>query len=222
MPTSAQHFRPSLSCCDATRFTYTAEISHERPASQRNDVCLTAKPSMKPLASTKLHQAAGAARRVRILVKEAGSSRLNSGGADGFDETIVIAQMRGESPLRFAARAVERITALGRSGRRISAATLQTGERHDPATNVARRSILVALLGQGIGRGGAMSEVLLEAPCDARGAGSAELLALADELLQLPECDALPVRLRFQGTVEPSPEVDSGVFWRVPSPPSAD
>lgn len=189
--------------------------------SQVTEECrlLNREPSMKALPSTKLHHAAGAARRVRILVKEAGSSRLTSGGADAFDETVVIAQMRGEAPVRFAARAIERITALGRSGRRLSAATLQTGERHDPPTNLARRSILVALLEQGSSSGGAMSEVLLEASSDARGEGSAELLALLDELLQLPERNALPVRLRFQGALEPSPEVDSGVFWLAPQPP---
>jgi hypothetical protein len=176
---------------------------------------------MKALASPKLHPA-GAARRVRILVKEAGSSRLNSGGADAFDETVVIAQMRGEAPARFAERAIERVNALGKSGRRLGAAILQASERHDPATSVARRSILVALLIQGSKQGGAMSEVLLEAASCADSEGSAELLALVGELLQLPECDTLPVRLRFQGPSEPAPEIDSGVFWLAPSPPSAD
>lgn len=172
---------------------------------------------MKALAPSKLHRSvADAARSIRILVKEAGSSRLNSGGADAFDETVVVAQMRGEAPARFAARASERIAALGRSGRRLSAATLQTGGRHDLAAQVARRSILMTLLEQG-SRAGGMSEVLLETPSDAGGQGSAELLDLVGDLLQLPECDELPVRLRFQGLVEPAPEADSGVFWLAPS-----
>jgi hypothetical protein len=172
---------------------------------------------MKALVPSKLHRsAADAPGSIRILVKEAGSSRLTSGGADAFDETVVVAQMRGEAPVSFAARAIERITALGRSGRRLSAATLQTGARHDPATHMARRSILMTLVDQG-SRAGGMSEVLLETPSDVGGEGSAELLDLVGDLLQLPECDELPVRLRFQGLVERAPEADSGVFWLAPS-----
>jgi hypothetical protein len=172
---------------------------------------------MKALAPAKVSRSPkNAPGRLRILVKEAGSSQLTSGGADGFDETVVIVQMRGEAPVRFAARAIERIAALGRSGHRLSAATLQTGARHDAVTNVARRSILVALVGQGRA-GGRMSEVLLEAPSDAGSEGTAELLALVGDLLQLPECDELPVRLRFQGQVDRSAEADSGVFWLAPA-----
>jgi hypothetical protein len=171
---------------------------------------------MKALAPTQPNRApANAPGCLRILVKEAGSPRLTAGGADNFDETVVIAQMRGEAPVRFAARVIERIDTLGHSGHRLSAATLQTGARYDAATNVARRSILVALVRQGSSAGG-MSEVLLEAPSDAGSDGSSELLALVGDLLQLPECDALPVRLRFQGLVERSAEVDSGVFWPAP------
>lgn len=171
---------------------------------------------MKAFAPTHPHRSpATSPGRLHILVKEAGSPQLTAGSADNFDETVVIAQMRGEAPVRFAARAIERIHALGHSGHRLSAATLQTGPRYDAATNVARRSILVALVGEGSSRGG-MSEVLLEAPSDAGREGSSELLALVGDLLQLPECDALPVRLRFQGLVEPSAEADSGVFWSVP------
>jgi hypothetical protein len=168
-----------------------------------------------PVPAKALRSASNTPGCLRILVKEAGSARLTSGDADSFDETVVIAQMRGEAPVRFAARAIERINALGRSGHRLSAATLQTGARHDAATNVARRSILAALVGQGSARGG-MSEVLLEAPSDAGSEGSSELLALVGDLLQLPECDTLPVRLRFQGLVERSAEADSGVFWLAP------
>jgi hypothetical protein len=171
---------------------------------------------MKALAPTPPHHSpATSPGRLRVLVKETGSPRLTAGGADSFDETVVIAQMRGEAPVRFAARALERIEALGRSGHRVSAATLQTGARYDAATNMARRSVLVALLRRGTS-GGGMSEVLLEAPSDAGSEGSSELLALVGDLLQLPECDAVPVRLRFQGLVERSAEADSGVFWMAP------
>jgi hypothetical protein len=174
---------------------------------------------MKALARNKV-PSTSARGRFRLLIKEAGSSPLTSGGADAFDETVVIAQMKGETPVSFAQRAIERITGLQRAGRRLSAATLQTGTRHDPATSVARRSILVALLNEA-GLGAAMSEVLLEAACDAGSESAGELLSLVDELLQLPECDALPVRLRFEGLAEPSPEADSGVFWAPPSGSSA-
>lgn len=156
--------------------------------------------------------------RFRVLVKEAGSSPLTSGGAEAYDQTVVIAQMKGESPLNFTARVLERVALLSRSGRRLCAATLQAGDRQDPATLVARRTMLLALLEQA-GRVGGISEVLLEARGAAAGPGSAELLTLVDELLQRPECDAVPVRLRFQGTSPAAPETDSGVFWVVPSRP---
>ena len=157
----------------------------------------------------------GASDRFRVLVKEAGSSPLTSGGAEAYDQTVVIAQMKGESPSSFTARVLERVTLLARSGRRLCAATLQASDRHDCATLVARRTMLLALLREA-GQGGGISEVLLEARGSAASAGSAELLVLVDELLQRPECDAVPVRLRFQGTVEAAPDADSGVFWVVP------
>jgi hypothetical protein len=157
-----------------------------------------------------------AADRFRVLVKEAGSSPLTSGGSEAYDQTVVIAQMRGESPLNFTERVLERVASLARSGRRLCAATLQAGDRHDAATIVARRTMLLALLEQAA-RVGGISEVLLEAHGAAAGPGSAELLTLVDELLQRPECDALPVRLRFQGAGPAAPEADSGVFWVVPT-----
>jgi hypothetical protein len=154
--------------------------------------------------------------RFRVLVKEAGSPPLTSGGAEAYDQTVVIAQMKGESPPHFTARVLERVTSLARSGRRLCAATLQAGDRHDAATTLARRTMLLALLEQA-GRVGSISEVLLEARGSAASAGSTELLTLVDELLQRPECDRVPVRLRFQGPTPAAPEADSGVFWVIPS-----
>lgn len=148
--------------------------------------------------------------QLRVLVKEAGSPKLTVGGADAFDETVVIAQMKGESAAAFAERAVERIETLGRSGKRLSAATLQTGLQHDDEVGAARRAIILALLGYD--RRGDISEVLLEA-ITSKPNDHHHLLLLVDELLRLPQPAALPVRLRFREADDAMLEADSGVFW---------
>jgi hypothetical protein len=161
-------------------------------------------------------QVAGSSHRFRLLIKEAGSAPLTSGGAEAFDETIVIAQMKAEAPAQFAERVLERVAALGRSGHRLSSAILQAGQQEDATLTAARRSLLLALVTEAR-RVGDIAEVLLETGGTVASPGAGELLQLVEQLLQLPECDAVPIRVRFQGAVEPGPELDSGVFWLPPS-----
>jgi hypothetical protein len=153
---------------------------------------------------------------VRVLIKEVGSPRLESGSAEAFDETVVISQMKGESQESFTERSLDRFASLARSGRRLGSVTLQVGTAHDPGARELRRSLLVALLESQQLVNGA-TEVLLEAPALLGGDEHQAMLALVDDLLQLPGNTPVSIRLRFKDSPEPELD-DSGVFWVSPRP----
>jgi hypothetical protein len=154
---------------------------------------------------------------VRLLIKEVGSPRLESGSAEAFDETVVISQMKDESRESFTERSLDRVASLARSGRRLGAITLQVGTAHDARAGELRRSLLLALLeSQQLATG--PTEVLVEAPAKLGSDEHQALLALVGDLLQVPENAPLSVRLRFTENVEPEPDADSGVFWLSPRP----
>lgn len=137
-----------------------------------------------------------APQRLRLLLKELGSRPLTSGGASEFDETLVIVQTPGESPAAFAQRAIDRMAALERSGRRFDAARFLTGTRCDPESSAARRLMTMTVASHAQARGG-MSELVLDADATGDGRVRAELLALVDELLSHPQSHVLPIRVRF-------------------------
>ena len=170
---------------------------------------------MTRVAALQRRKPANESARLHLLIKEVGSPMLESGSAEAFDETIVIAQMKGESQSSFTERTLERFAAMTRSGRRLGAVTLQVGSQHDELTCSLRRSALGALLKDRALSAGA-SEILLEAPATLPGDAHQVLLALVDDLLQLPECATLAVRLRFHTVREAAPDGDSGVFWVTP------
>ena len=153
---------------------------------------------------------------VRVLIKEVGSPRLESGSAEAFDETVVISQMKGESQESFTERSLDRFAGLARSGRRLGSVTLQVGTAHDPRARELRRALLVALL-ESQQRATGPSEVLLEAPALLGSDEHQALLALVDDLLQLPGSTPLSIRLCFKEGVEAELD-DSGVFWLSPRP----
>lgn len=169
---------------------------------------------MRALSAIKHPGVARSPARLRVLVKEAGSPRLDCGGAEGYDETVIIAQMKGESPAEFSERALERLEALARSGKALCAITLQTGIHHDRATSAARAAILTALAAYAR-RGGSLAELLVEAASTGADDRS-QLMGLVDQLLTLPEGEALPVRLRFREVAVLPEDADSGVFWVSP------
>lgn len=83
------------------------------------------------------------ARRLRLLVRELGAEPLTSGGSAQFDETVVIAQLPGESPSAFIGRALERISrARAQSG--IAELTIEAAD----STSLATREALLALVEQ--------------------------------------------------------------------------
>lgn len=172
---------------------------------------------MRRVAALLTRKLANESARLRLLVKEVGSLPLESGSAEAFDETVVIAQMKGESPESFAERTLERFAALTRSGRRLGAVTLQVGTANDALACSLRRASLLALV-KNSALSACASEILLEAPATLQADEHQALLALVDDLLQLPECAKLAVRLRFHAVCEAAPEADSGVFWLAPRP----
>ena len=89
--------------------------------------------------------------RLRCVILECGAGRLRE--ADGFDQTIAVAQMQGESPLAFAQRVVERIANIDRSGRSFESATMLVGLRDDLAAKAARRLIALTLSAHARARG---------------------------------------------------------------------
>ena len=172
---------------------------------------------MRSVAARQVATSAGENPRVRVLVKEVGSPRLQSMSAEAFDETVVISQMKGESRESFTERSLERFQSLARAGRRLASVTLQVGATHDARAGELRRSLLLALLERRqLGPG--PTDVLLEAPAKLGSDEHESLLALVDDLLQLPESAALSVRLRFSESVDPQEDADSGVFWLKPEP----
>jgi hypothetical protein len=152
--------------------------------------------------------------RLRCVVLECGAGRLRE--ADGFDETIAVAQMHGESPLAFAQRVIERIASIDRSGRSFESATLLVGPRDDWPAKAARRLIALALSAHARARRD-MSELTLAAVGEAKPEGRAELLGLAEELMALPNSSSVPVRVRF-GSGATETRRTSGIL-RAVSPP---
>jgi hypothetical protein len=146
--------------------------------------------------------------RLRCVVVESGASGLRQAG--GFDETVVVAQMRGEPPFAFAQRVTEKIATVERSGRHFESATVLAGDQRDRASKAARRLVVLALSAHARARGG-MSELALVSAAEGWPERSAELLGLAEELMVLPNADSVPVRVRFRAGVAPEDQ-PSGIF----------
>jgi hypothetical protein len=85
--------------------------------------------------------------RVRMIVREDGGARFDSEVLpDGRDETVVIAQIRGESPADAVTRALSRISSLERTGRTIESAVILAAPFHDAERSASRVLIMRALL----------------------------------------------------------------------------
>ncbi len=149
--------------------------------------------------------------RLRCVVLERGAGRLTE--AAGFDETIVVAQMQGESPLAFAHRVIERIASMDRSGRSFESATLLVGSRDDRPAKAARRLMALALSAHARARDD-FSELTLAAVDETTPEGRAELLGLAEELMAQPNSSCVPVRVRL-GSGATETERKSGIFRAV-------
>ena len=89
------------------------------------------------------------ARRLRVLVRELGAEPLTSGGSAQFDETVVIAQLHGESTSAFIGRALERVSrARAQSG--IAELTIEAADSTSPPTREALLAMVEQLLVDGV------------------------------------------------------------------------
>lgn len=150
---------------------------------------------MKVLAE-KSARAVPRAERVRCVVVESGSLLLNEAGSAGFDETIVIAQLYGESPADFAQRFAERLAQLERVGRHLQSAVVLISRSNELEARVARRRI-IALFATHARTFGALSELTLMTDRDSGAEHQAELFGLAEAVTALPSAELMPVRVCF-------------------------
>lgn len=84
---------------------------------------------------------------IRLVVSEDGAARFDSEVLpDGRDETVVIAQLRGESPLETVHRGVARVASLERSRRRVESALILVSPRCDAEFRASRMLLALALM----------------------------------------------------------------------------
>jgi len=148
--------------------------------------------------------------RLRCIVVESGSNPFAARHADGFDETVAIAQMPGELPGAFAQRTMARIAGVERSRRHFAAFTVLLGGQYDAASNAARRLIVLGLTAHARVQD-RPADLLLEAPANASPEERRELLRLVGEVTEAS--DSLRVRLCFGERAAAKPTArPSGVF----------
>jgi hypothetical protein len=146
--------------------------------------------------------------RLRCIVVESGSDCFAQRNAEGFDETIAIAQMAGEQPAVFAERTLARIAGVERSGRHFDSILVLTGDARDVASHAARRGVVLGLSAHARAHG-QPTELLLQAQAEANVRQRTELLELVGEVTE--SAGAISVRLCF-GESSPSAPPRSGVF----------
>jgi len=166
---------------------------------------------------------------IRCVVLESGSLPLTDSDAENFDHTIVIAQMQDEPAAEFAARTLERVAGLERTGRRFISATLSAGNRHEFAAQATRRRIVMSLaqhLHASRAAHGA-AELTLRAARETAPEHRAELLDLAADVMAFGSDTAaetsgepVGVRLRFDEGV-PESRRQSGTFHAIPDRPAS-
>jgi hypothetical protein len=144
--------------------------------------------------------------RLRCVVVESGSAFLQR-TAEGFDETVAIAQLPGERPAVFAQRTMARIAGVERSGRHFESLTILTGDHSDAASRAARRLVVLGLSAHARAHGEA-AELLLQARAHASVEERCELMELVGEVTEAS--DAVSVRLCFGESSQKARQ--SGVF----------
>jgi hypothetical protein len=147
--------------------------------------------------------------RLQCIVIESGSSPLAESNAEGFDETVAIAQLAGECPALFAQRILARIASVERSHRHFEAITLLTNEQYDRRSKAARQLIILGLSAHARAHGQPV-ELTILAPATSTSDERAELLQLAGEATEASP--TLLVRLRFGERLATRMERRSGVF----------
>ena len=167
---------------------------------------------MKTSSPHRLHPAPHVARR-RLLIVESGACALSREGAERFDETVAIAQLREEPPDELAHRVLARVASVERSQMAFDAATLFVSAATGPAAASARRLMALAIAANAA-RSARLNELLVVVTSpDPSDALREQLLDLVDDLRLNPD-QPLSVRVCFAAT-HAAAVPDSGVFWRL-------
>jgi hypothetical protein len=143
-----------------------------------------------------------AARR-RLVVVERGASLLAAEVAEDVDETVVLAQLQGETAADFAERALVRIASDTRPSQGYTEAFLLTARDADDATLSARRLIALAIAAHGE-TNPALQQLVLIAASDTPEHSRCQLLELTDDVVLGEEARPLPVSLRFVAGTPPA------------------
>ena len=167
---------------------------------------------MKNSSPLRLRTAPNAVRR-RLLIVESGACALSREGAERFDETVAIAQLRDEPPVELAHRVLARVASVERSYVGFDAATLFVGAATHPAAASARRLMALAVAAHAATTSRLSELVVVVASSHATDELREQLLDLTDDLMLNPE-QPLSVRVCFAAT-QAAAEPDSGVFWRL-------
>jgi len=171
---------------------------------------------MKPLTKASSLGMQPSLDRLRCIVVESGATALPP-PSDGFDETIVVAQMAGEPPASFARRVMARVARFERPRRHFESLSLLTGNRHDWPSIAARKLIVLGLAAHARAQGG-MPELLLKAPPQASPNARAALCGLIEEVMGTSTDPSVPVRLLFDGESPQSRAQRSGIFRALTAP----
>lgn len=146
---------------------------------------------------------------VRLVVVEDGVQGFESRvPRDEGDETIVVVQSGGESPVALMMRVAARIAVIERSEKKVGQAIVLVGNRHDTQEASARWLIARACLSHLHSNAG--TELVLDA-LGAEPEVRHELLALVETLLEKNKQRSIPIRLQFRKEA-PSVGQRSGVY----------
>ena len=135
-----------------------------------------------------------AERRRLVLVEDGGIILVPE--EEGFDQTLVVAQLPGEPIIEFADRVLHRIAGSERAGKKLAQTVLCVCPVVEGSHLAARRLIALGVAAHAASTQ-APGELLVSAPATATAEERDRLLDLADELLLTDEHYPLTVRFRF-------------------------
>lgn len=151
-------------------------------------------------------------RRIQLLIEEsAAHSKLVRLVPNDCDETIVVREREGESPLELLVRATLRIADLERDGSEVGHAIIALTPLSDPGRTAVRRLLGWSILNH-LQALGDESVLVLAVASQAPGTANEDAIALAEVLRQHAGSCHASVRLFISSGKEPSePPAQSGV-----------
>jgi hypothetical protein len=153
---------------------------------------------------------------VRLLIAETGAESLGSYLSPGdCEETIVLRQYEGESPIELSRRASARISNLESARDHVAQAVIAMSPGVDPQLMAARHLLGLTILSH-VQVAGEESELVLAVDENAVAELRRSVIALVESLVAHPGSRNAPIRVRFVAPSDP-PRRESGVY---PSEPA--